>query len=192
MEKFYTSNTEFTYSIDKLISFSEKADALVLINPDNPSGHYFAYDEVIRLLDYLHKSNKYLIIDESFIDFAGINSSFTLINSEIIEKYTNLIVIKSISKSYGVPGLRLGVLATGNKDILKGIRSSMPIWNINSFGEYFLQIIGKYKKSYNETCIRIAHERDRFYNELRSINFLKVIPSKANYFLCEITSTYGL
>lgn len=190
VKKFISQAPDFSYSIDDLKEFSKDIDALVLINPDNPSGHYFNYNEVTELLDYLNSNNKILIYDESFIDFSGKDNNFSLINSSVLQNYNNLIVIKSISKSYGVPGLRLGVAASGNNSFIKSLRNYLPIWNINSFGEYFLQIIDKYKKDYAAACSKICSERDAFYNELSRIEYLRVLPSRSNYFLCEITKKY--
>ena len=187
---FNSGENDFDYSVEDLIEFSKGINALVLINPDNPSGHLVSKQDIIKFLDILKENKKYLILDESFIDFAGEGQQFTMIDSEVLEKYTNLVVIKSISKSYGVPGIRLGVLATANSSISERIKSELPIWNINSFGEYFLQIIGKYKIDYKESCIKIAKERDRFFNELNSISFLQVKKSYSNYFLCKVKEKY--
>lgn len=185
-----TSKNNYEYTVDGLKSFSEDIDALVLINPDNPSGHYLSKKDILELLIHFKEKNKILILDESFIDFAGKGLDFSFLDSDILEMYTNLIVIKSISKSFGVPGIRLGILASANQSLLEKLRSELPIWNINSFGEFFLQIIGKYKGEYVKACKLIANERDRFYKELTKISFLDVKPSKANYFLCKITKDY--
>ena len=102
------------------------------------------------------------------IDFAEKNLRYTLLNQEILEKYPNLIVVKSISKSYGVPGLRLGVLANADANLIQQIKKTNSIWNINSFGEYYLQIYEKYSKTYASACDKIADERNRFIKELSS------------------------
>lgn len=183
-----TSKNNYEYSIYDIIDKSKEASAVVLINPDNPSGHYLSKEHIIKLLNNLKKNSKILILDESFIDFAGTDEVFTMIDSNILNEYNNLIVIKSISKSYGVPGLRLGVLASGNKELINILNKEVSIWNINSFGEYFMQIMGKYKKDYEYACKQIALERDRMYNELKKIEYLDVFPSKSNYFLCYINS----
>lgn len=190
IEKLVIDNRDFDYSIENIKKFSNKINTLVLINPDNPSGHFFDKNKIIDILEYFKENNKFLVLDESFIDFAG-DTAYTSINSEIMQKYQNLILVKSISKSYGVPGLRLGVAASGNKDLLNNIKKQIPIWNINSFAEYFMQIIGKYKSSYVNACGCIASERDRFFDELSKIEFLHVIPSKSNYFLCELKMPYN-
>ena len=157
---------------------------MVVISPDNPTGSHLKYDEVIKLLDLSIQKNKQIIFDESFIDFA--NNNYTLIDDDILNKYPNLIVIKSISKSYGVPGLRIGVLASGNKDYINTINANLSVWNINSFAEYFLQIINIYKKDYMLGCNKIKEERNRFYNKLIMIKELKVYNSEANYFMIKL------
>ena len=176
----------YRLSLEELIKKLDSVDTLIVISPDNPSGSHLTFDETIKLLDRAKEKNKQVIFDESFIDFAVNN--YTLIDDEILNKYPNLIVIKSISKSYGVPGLRLGVLASSNKDYLKIINNNLPVWNINSFAEYFLQIINMYKKDYMHGCEQIKEERAKFYNELIKIEGLNVYPSEANYFMMQLNN----
>lgn len=181
-----TEKNNYKYSINDIIMASEDADNVILINPDNPSGHYFSKDEVLSLASKFRENDKSLILDESFVDFAGDNYRFTLIDSEILEQNKNLVVIKSISKSYGVPGLRLGVLASANSKLVENIANEISIWNINSLAEYFMQIIGKHKKDYDLACQKISVERDRMFEELNKIPYLEVLPSRSNYFLCKL------
>ncbi len=184
--RFIPDNADYSYSLEDLKQFSKQVDTLLLINPDNPSGHYLSTDDVRLLAKYLKKKNKRLILDESFVDFTTNGIHNTLILSDVLRRYPNLIIIKSISKSYGVPGLRLGVLATQDAGLIASIRERISIWNINSFGEFFLQIFGKYRSDYHLAAARIAGERDRFFLKLKKIKFLRVIPSQSNYFLCEL------
>ena len=98
--------------------------------------------------------------------------------------------MKSISKSYGVPGLRLGILASGDTDLISRLKRDVAIWNINSFGEFYLQIYEKYHKDYDEACRSFIKEREMFFRELNEVPFLKVNSSQANYFLCEVTDRF--
>ncbi len=182
------TDDNFSYTLDDILDCVEKNDAksVLLINPENPSGHFFSEKEVFTLLEKLKEKNVNLIFDESFIDFAEKEIRYSLIKDEVLEKYPNLIVIKSISKSYGVPGIRLGVLASSNKDFVYKITRRTSIWNINSYGENFLQIFDKYKKFYSVGCDKIAEERNRFTNLLKELSWLEVYPSQANYVLCKI------
>lgn len=182
-----SKDDNYRLSLNKLKETLNKVDTLIVISPDNPSGSHLKYGEVIELLDMAKEMDKQVIFDESFIDFA--NDSYTLINDDILNKYPNLIVIKSISKSYGVPGLRLGVLASGNHEYLDIINRNMPVWNINSFAEYFLQIFLIYKKDYAYGCSKIKEERNRFYNELIKISELDVYDSEANYFMIKLNKS---
>lgn len=173
------------YGVHELIEWSSKCDMLVLINPDNPSGNYIPHGDLMRLLAELKTRDKKLLLDESFVDFCD-SEDETLLKQHILDEYPNLMVMKSLSKSYGIPGLRLGVLACGNTAFLREVRGQIPIWNINSFAEYFLQIMGKYAKDYRFACRRIAEERGRFYTELEKTGLFKIYPSQANYFLCRL------
>ena len=184
------STENFNYGIEPLLKLADEVENLVLINPDNPSGNFIPKNDVLKLLDYLKENNKNLILDESFIDFAEGGFEESLFTPEILNQYPNLVLIKSISKSYGVPGARLGVTASSNTEIIRQIDQETSIWNINSFGEFFLQIIGKYISRYRHSCEKIVAERARFLAEINKIEFLKAYPSQANYFLCEITEKY--
>ena len=176
----------FTYIASELMDFfeSKPIDAMVVINPDNPSGNYIPYENIIKLAEWTSNKNIKLILDESFIDFAGINN--TLLKNDVLNEFPNLIVIKSISKSYGVPGLRLGVLACGDEDLINAIRKDVSIWNINSFAEFYLQIAEKYKSDFKNAIDRFIPLRDTLFNNLEKVPFLKPIPSKGNYITCKV------
>lgn len=177
-------------NIEKLLNFSESVESLILINPDNPSGHFYKQKEILILLKELKKQAKRLILDESFIDFAESADTESLLKEEILNQYPNLVIIKSISKSYGVPGIRLGIAASSDKDFISELEKGLSIWNINSFAEFFMQIFSKYKQKYQESCIKMINERERFYAQLAEIPFLEVYPSQANYFLLRITEKF--
>ena len=181
-----TQAPDFSYSADDIMSYFEdkKIWTLVLINPDNPTGNYIPYADCLRLAQWCEERNIVFVLDESFIDFSIEHPTF--FNNELLERYNHLVVIKSISKSYGVPGLRLGLLATSNHLLMTNLRRSVSIWNINSFAEFFLQILGKYERSYAQAMDDFRIERERFVAELQTIDYLRVIPSEANYLLCEV------
>lgn len=187
--EYITSNDSYTYTAEDLISFfdSKSIDNLLLVNPDNPSGNFICKKGLHRLLDWSTEKKIMLIIDESFVDFSD---EKTLLDNELLEKYSNLIVMKSISKSYGIPGLRLGILASANASLIALLKRNVAIWNINSFAEFYMQIYGKYQVDYQKACLCFRNERVRFFKLLEQITFLRVIPTQANYFLCELTAKY--
>jgi histidinol-phosphate/aromatic aminotransferase/cobyric acid decarboxylase-like protein len=176
----------FSYNADDLKKLSQNCDVILLINPDNPSGNYISRDNVLELAASLSSQNKKLILDESFIDFVETEKNPSLLCQEVLNKFPNIVIIKSLSKSYGIPGIRLGVLACGDEALIGQIRKNLSIWNINSFGEYFLQIIGKYQKDYMLSCREIIAERARFKTLLEEIEGMCIYPSQANYFMCKI------
>lgn len=182
----------FKYSCQDIMDYFDDKDikTLVIINPDNPSGNYITKKGLFELLDWSVKKEINLLIDESFVDFS-IEEDSTLLKDEILEKYKNLIIVKSISKSYGVPGVRLGIIATSNFELLQNIIKEVSIWNINSFGEYYMQIYGKYEKIYKNSLEKIRSAREIFINELREIKELQVFDSQANYILIKILEKYS-
>ena len=98
--------------------------------------------------------------------------------------------MKSLSKSYGVPGLRLGILASADESMIAFMKKDVAIWNINSFAEFFMQILGKYSKDYEIATRKLVQEREWFVEQLSSIPGVRVLPSQANYVMAEIDSAY--
>lgn len=178
---------DFRYTADDLMAFfgPQDIDNLVLINPDNPTGNYIPAPDVLRLADWAQGKGIRLILDESFADFAD-EADNTFIRQDLLDRYRRLYVVKSISKSYGVPGLRLGVLASGDQDLIAALKKDVAIWNINSFAEFYMQIEEKYKKDYARSLELIRAERARFRRELEKLPNLRVIPSQANYLMVEL------
>ena len=190
--QFVPSNEGFNYTADDVMSyFEDKAiDTLLLINPDNPSGNYIPFNDLLCLVEWTKRKNVRFVVDESFVDFARVNGQYSLLDNAILSENTHLAVVKSISKSYGVPGFRLGVLASGDTELIDKIKKQVAIWNINSFGEFYMQIYEKYHKDYIKACESFKEEREIFYKELQEISYLKVYPSQANYFLCRVKEKF--
>ncbi len=180
-------NKNYSYNKNDIIEYfkNQYINNLVIINPDNPSGNYIQKKDLIDLANWAKEKKIRLIIDESFSDFSDEEDN-SLLDQEILKKYKNLIVLKSISKSYWVPWLRLGILSSWDKLLIDTIKKDISIWNINSFAEFFLQIAGKYNKDYIQSLKIFRNERMLLRTELNKIRWLRVIPSQANYFMLEI------
>lgn len=189
---FIPQNKDYRYSANDLIEFygTHHVDSLVLVNPDNPSGNFIPKKDLLLLAEWCEKQNTRLIVDESFVDFSKDWDNNTLLHNNILEAYPHMVVIKSISKSYGVPGIRLGIMCSSDKDLITKMKKMVSIWNINSFAEYFMQIYTKYEKDFKRACEKFIKERDCFEAQLRQISFLRVMPSQANYFLCEVLKPF--
>jgi len=189
---FYPDNKDLAYNVLDLQQFFSDKDiqALLLINPDNPSGNFIPLNDILHLASWCRERNIMLIVDESFVDFSDGFEENSLLHNELLEQFDNLVVMKSISKSYGVPGLRLGILASSNIELIQWIKKDISIWNINSFAEFYMQIFNKYASDYIKACHRFIKERNRFQKLLESIPYLRVIPSQANFFCCEVIDKY--
>ena len=196
---FVPSNDDYRYTADDLMAYFGDADikSLLLINPDNPSGNFIPKADVLRLAQWCEEHAIRLVVDESFVDFSdtrsvecGVRSDNSLLSDEILESYPHMAVMKSISKSFGVPGLRLGILASADTELIARIKKEVSIWNLNSFAEFFMQIYNKHESDYLKACDKFLAERDSFEQHLRSVPFLRVMPSQANYFLCEVLPPY--
>lgn len=172
-------NDDFRYSADDLIEFykDKDIDAIVIVNPDNPSGNYIPKKDILKLAKYLADKNIKLIVDESFVDFVDVEDNPTLLEEGILCDNPNLYVVKSISKSFGVPGIRLGILASDDLELIADIKKDVAIWNINSFAEFYLQIYEKYSKNYSTALKKFKSARDKYIKDLSSLDGIRVIPT---------------
>lgn len=184
---FQTQGIDFLYDENVLMQFFENKEIsmLVLVNPDNPSGNFIPKEGLLRLCGWARDKGIRLLVDESFADFAE-GEDNTLVHNEILQKYPNLTVMKSISKSYGVPGIRLGILACAQTEYMEEIKKNVSIWNLNSFAEFYMQIEEKYHKDYEDAIHKLKETRDEWFSKLREQPGLKAYPSQANYIMCEI------
>ena len=189
---FTPQNDDYRYTADDLMQYFDDKDikTLMLINPDNPSGNFIPKADVLRLARWCEDKGIRLVVDESFVDFSVDYKTNSLLSDEILEAYPHMAVMKSISKSFGVPGLRLGILASANKELIAHIKKEVSIWNLNSFAEFFMQIYNKHEKDYLKACDKFVAERADFERQLKTIPYLRVMPTQANYFLCEVLPPY--
>lgn len=189
---FVPNNADYTYTADELMEFYDNKDieTLLIINPDNPSGNYMKKEDVLRICQWAKDRQIRLVVDESFVDFVDVEEDKSLLEQKLLNENPHLFVVKSISKSYGVPGLRLGIIASGDKTRIAAMKKDVAIWNINSFAEFYMQIYEKYKAAYTTALQAFYATRTDFINKLKEISFLRVIPSQANYVLCEVKTPY--
>ena len=189
---FIPQNSDFRYTGQDIIDYYANKDIanLLLINPDNPSGNFIPKDDILKVADWCKLNKVRFIVDESFVDFSEDYEICSMLDDTILESYPNMIVVKSISKSYGVPGLRLGIMASADEVLIKEAKKYVSIWNINSFAEFFMQIFTKYSKDYHKACGSFQAERADFLSKLCEIPFIHVMPTQANFVLCEVKEPY--
>jgi threonine-phosphate decarboxylase len=156
--------------------------ALLVINPGNPTGQLFSFDEMIEFL-HRAKDMELVIVDESFIDFAGEKIPSLL---SVADQFSNLLLVRSMSKHCGVPGLRLGYCYSANLFVLNRMRQYIPTWNVNTLAQYFLSLLPPTNAAYHESRLRLIGDVRWLYNALRAIAGIEVYPTGANFVLFKI------
>jgi len=176
----------FQLDIDKFADEAIKvgADMAVVVTPNNPTSILVPKADLIRLAEKLKSNNCMLIIDESFLDFADNKEQISL--EQDIDKYPNMAILKSMSKAYGICGLRIGYMLTANADFATAVRNRIHIWNINGFAEEFLRILPQYKQEFEDSCEKVKTDRDAFYTKLYNIKGMIVFKPDANYIYCRL------
>lgn len=181
-------NDEFKIDLKEIQKNIDKFKYLFICNPNNPTG---SVQNLKELFQSMKNNEKYLIVDETFMEFVYENEKYSLIN--YIEEYDNLIIIKAITKFFGLPGIRLGYGVTSNFEILNKLWSCKEPWTVNSFAENICNYIFKEKDYINETRNYFKEEIHFMTKELNNISNLEVFESNTNFILLKLNkynSTY--
>ena len=172
----------FRLEVAELVSRVNELDVrmLVISNPNNPTGAWFEAEEIEELVLSLPEV-ELIVIDESFLDFSDIQSAVNL-----IPRAQNLVVVKSLGKSLGWHGVRLGYAAMNSRaaDLL---RSELPFWNVNGLAAYILKTLSEFKDEFRQSLALVAHDRMYMLNQLERIPGLRVFSSQANFLYVELS-----
>ena len=176
----------FQLDVDKFAAeaLRVKADIAVVVSPNNPTSLLVPKPDLIRLAKKLERHNCMLIIDESFLDFAENPDQFSL--EQDIENWPNVAIFKSMSKAYGICGLRIGYMLTAHSKFAEAVRNGVHIWNINGFAEEFLRRLPDYKQDFIESCKKVKSDRDSLFKKLCGIKGMTVFKPDANFVFCRL------
>jgi len=171
----------FRLEVAELVSRAKELDVrmLVISNPNNPTGAWFEAGEIEELVLSLPQI-ELIVIDESFLDFADLESAVNL-----IPRADNLVVVKSLGKSLGWHGVRLGYAAM-NSLAADRLRVQLPFWNVNGLAAFILKSISEFKDEFRQSLALVAKDREYMLNQLERIPGLRVFPSKANFLYAEL------
>ncbi|MEK6280161.1 MAG: histidinol-phosphate transaminase [Acidobacteriota bacterium] len=158
------------------------ARTLVICNPNNPTGAWLTVDEIKRLVESLEDLDA-VIVDESFIDFADLPSVASV--AGYVNDMPNLIVVKSMGKSFGWHGVRLGY-AVAEPKRAKTLCARQPFWNINGLAAYVLKTVRRFKQEYRASFALVANDRLYMSDRLSTVPGLTVYPSQANFLFVEL------
>ena len=181
----FKPSQRFDLDIDAFIEHvkSTNSDSALLIRPNNPTGSYLPKSDLVYFLDRMRSLNL-VLVDESFLDFVDSEPDPSAL--DLIGEYPNMLVLKSLSKNCGIPGVRLGYAATGDAERLAALRNDLPIWSINSFAQFFLEEMGKYQWEYTESCRRVREATLKLVRGLEEVPYLYPYPTQGNFVLCSV------
>lgn len=163
------------------------SNAALLINPNNPTSLLVHKEEMKFLLEKL-RDIEFFIIDESFMDFVPLNEKFSVYRW--IDTYPNVILVRSMSKEFGVPGLRLGYAACSNIELVRQLENAVPIWNISSLAEQFLEDMPQFENDYKIACDLARRDTDELYEKLTKVSYLKPYRPTANYIFAKVLEPF--
>lgn len=169
---------------EELASRAADAEMVVVVNPNNPTGSTIPSEWLHGLAARCPRTT--FLVDESFIDFAGMTRLIDLLERDPLN---NVIVIVSLSKSLGIPGLRLGYVYSCHAEMLGRIGESIPIWNLGSMAEFFLELFLKFQPELAASFARTAQDRCDFGQRLAELPCVdRVYPSGGNFLLVRLNT----
>jgi len=157
---------------------------LLIINPGNPTGQFFTRDEMVEFLHHA-RHLELVIVDESFIDFADDEVPSLL---PVADQFSNLLIVRSMSKHCGIPGLRLGYCYSANLFLLNRLRRFLPTWNLNMLAQYFLSQLPATDADYHEGRKRLIADVRALSSDLRSLPGIDVYSTGANFVLFKLNN----
>jgi threonine-phosphate decarboxylase len=152
-------------------------------NPHSPSGTLYSRDTILDLVEFCRKKDVIISVDENYIEFAKKGQETTM--AGYVKKYENLFVIRSVTKFYGMPGIRLGY-GMATESLIDALQTVRQPWSINSLAGYATLAAFKDTEFIENTRRTIAKERARFAKMLSEIGDLHVFPSETNFLLVKI------
>lgn len=162
----------------------EDVDLLILCNPNNPTSSALRHGELTELLRECKKRNVFLMIDETYAEFAPEMETVTAI--PLAEAFDNFMVIRGVSKFFAAPGLRLGYGVTSNKTVMDRLKERQNPWSLSSIaalaGEYMLQDTDYICR----TKTLISTERARMCEALKTFRHVKFYEPAGNFILVRI------
>ena len=159
-------------------------DFLILCNPNNPTSSAISKKDLRDLIHFCEEKDIFVMIDETYVEFAPDISAITAV--PLTQEFTNLMVLRGVSKFFAAPGMRLGYGITGNKKFLEKMREKQTPWSLNSIGAFAGEIMLQDEEYIQQTRQLILSERDRMIDELKGISTYKVYPAYANFILLKI------
>lgn len=184
-EYFLREDLDFKLDLNDLISkLTDDIDLLAICNPNNPTSSALNTEEITKILTHCKLHDIFVMIDETYVEFAPDINEITAV--PLTQEFTNLMVLRGVSKFYAAPGMRLGYGVTGNMDFLAKMREKQTPWSLNSLGAYAGELMFKDQEYIQKTRNLILSERDKLYKELKELPTYKVYPAYANFILLKI------
>lgn len=169
----------------QLCSERSRFDAVFLCNPNNPTGQVMSLQAVRELAEAIDRQQGWLIVDEAFIDYCHTQSVVSMLRG-----HPRMIVLRSLTKFYAMPGLRVGYLIGASK-VVKRLKDRQPPWSVSSLAQEVSSAILHDHTYATQSRTFMKNERSRFTRGLRSLSSLRVYSSAANFLLIELPAGTG-
>jgi histidinol-phosphate aminotransferase len=172
---------DFSFDVPRIIEEGRDAKMVVLALPNNPTGTTISIEEIEEIAQNI---NGIFVVDEAYYEF----SKKTAIS--LLDKYDNIIIIRTLSKAFGLAGLRLGYLLT-NRELASAVQKAKLPFSVGIFGQIAGEVLLKKNEYIKDIVKKIMDEKEKVFTELAKIPDIEPIPSYTNFILFKTRKVPG-
>jgi threonine-phosphate decarboxylase len=164
-------------------AISKRTRIIFLCNPNSPTGKLYEKEEVLRIVRLAEEKNVLVFLDEDYVEFVDDAKRYSM--AEYVTRYNNLFVLKSLTKFFGLAGLRMG-FGIASPDLVDAIKRAKMPWTVNTLAMFAAKEAVKDDDFFKASRLLISRGKKQMQKMLQEIPWLKVYPSETNFFLVEI------
>ncbi len=162
------------------------SEVFFLCNPHNPTGKLWSKEELEYLINKCQKTDSIILVDEAFMSFVPDEEKYSVVN--LVCSYNNLVVLKSMTKIYAIPGLRLGYLL-GSSQLISDMRIKQSNWQVNSLAQDIGPYLLRDNRYLSKSKALVSRLKDQFYRELKKFDWIDPYYPSVNFILCKLKSS---
>jgi len=178
------SGKNFQLNVEELErTISKKTRIIFLCNPNSPTGLLYEKEDILRIIRFAAEKDVLVFFDEDYIDFVDDSRRYSM--AEYVEEYNNLFVLRSLTKFFGLAGVRIG-FGVGSPELVNILKKVKMPWSVNSLAMFATAEAVKDTDFIKRTRLLVSKSRREMLEMLKAIPWLKVYPSETNFLLLEI------
>ena len=184
---YLSEETTFCPGKELLQALTADIDLLFLANPNNPTGQLLSREYLPELLEHCRQQGIIVVLDECFIEFCETDREQPRSLLGKIDQYENLLLVRAFTKSFAMPGVRLGYLVCSNEGLREKIRRQLPEWNLSVFAQRAGIVCAEQAEQYLQDTVECVKTKRAYLREVLEALGIRVVSGEADFLLLYTT-----